>query len=296
MPDPVTILVEWRDDPRAGPILDGLARAVVDLGRGCVRWRHGTGLPHGVPGGDLAQAIVWNGLTPEYDELRAEAEYGLPVLYAELGWLPHDTTFQLDPQGVNALASWADEPVRAPERGPLPVRDGDLLVLLQWDDDQQIRHLSPWFESMAAWLRFLDTCVRGLPMVVRPHPAFAPGLDVLQIVERSTRMRWDGSATLAEALAGAAAVATINSSAAVQALAAGLPVLCYGRAVYRHWPAVWTMGPQPEFTTAAIRRLRHRSEVAGRGAVAAIVERIMGRQWRLDDLPWRLAPLLAGPE
>jgi len=283
------ILVESRDDPRAGPVLDGLARAAIDLGRTVTRWRHGQALP----AAPVAQAIAWNGLTPEYEELRAEASKGLPVLWAELGWLPHDTTFQLDPQGVNALASWADEPVRVPERGPLEVRDGDLLVLLQWDEDQQIKRLSPWFESVGAWLRFLDMCVRGLPMVVRAHPAFAPGLDVLQIVERSTRMRWDGSATLTEALDGAAAVATINSSAAVQALAAGLPVLCYGRAVYRHWPAVWTMSPHPEFTTAAIHRLRHRTEAADRGAVAAMVERIMGRQWRLDDLPWRLAPLLA---
>jgi len=282
-------LVETRDDPRAGPILDGLARAVVSLGREVVRWRGGAGLPP-----DLAQAIVWNGLTPEYEDLRAAASRGLPVLYAELGWLPHDTTFQLDPRGVNALASWADEPIDVPERGPLAVRDGDLLVLLQWDEDQQIRRLSPWFSSMAAWLRFLDANVRNLPMAVRPHPAFAPGLDVLQIVERSTRMRWDSSSTLAEALAGACGVATINSSAAVQALAAGLPVLAYGGAVYRHWPAAWVMGSNPAATAAATDALGWGLQNLDRGAVAAMVERIMGRQWRLGDLPWRLAPLLAG--
>jgi len=294
MPTARPILVESRDDPRAGRVLDGLARAAIDLGRTVTRWRHGQALP----AAPVAQAIVWNGLTPEYEALRAEASKGLPVLWAELGWLPHDTTFQLDPQGVNALTSWAGDPIDTPERGPLEVRDGDLLILLQWDEDQQIKRLSPWFESMADWLRFLDANVRGLAMVVRPHPAFAPGLDALQIVERSTRMRWDTSDTLIEALEGAAAVATINSSAAVQALAAGVPVLCYGRAVYRHWPAVWTMGLDAAATTAATRR-----DLDGwglhnldRGAVAAMVERIMGRQWRLDDLPWRLAPLLAGPE
>ena len=235
---PWRVLVEARKDANSRDWLDRIAATLSGEGHHVVRWR---GPLSGHVGcsrilWDCDLAVLFNGTTPRYRPVLAHLKrLGASVLFVELGWYPQTGTLQIDPRGINANASWVDEPLPQYRQRPLCVRsEGDLLVLLQCEDDTQITQHSPYFSGMEDFLRHLAVH-SALPLRVRAHPRWAPGTAIEQVVAEYG-MAWDESPTMTESLRRCRAMACVNSSGAVQALAARLPVLCFGQAIELRGP------------------------------------------------------------
>jgi hypothetical protein len=161
---------------------------------------------------------------------------------------------------------------------------------MQLDNDTQITEHSPSFASMEQLIRFV--CSHSeLPVRVRPHPK-SPNLKRLEQVAAHCKAEWGDSPSLEAALARCRAAACVNSSAAVAALDAGLPVLCYGNAIYRHPGAVYCLDADPVATHAATREIASGSSSLSRENIAALVERIVARQWTTSDVATRLPSLI----
>ena len=289
-----TILVEDRIAPLARPALDAIAETCRGLGHEVFRWRG----PFSGPVGHWRRlfpcdlAVLFNGTHPRYrpyvHRLRMS---GAKLLYVEVGWNPQRGTCQIDPCGINAAASWSKPPLEAVGDTPLAVRDsGELLVVLQLDNDTQITQHSPHFRHMRGMLEFLGRHSQ-LPIRVRQHP-LAPPDDSLRQLVIAAGGRWDTSPSLAQAMVTCRAVACVNSSCGVEAMAAGLPVLCYGEAVYRHPGAVYCLDGNPENTRQATAEL-----AAGRCSLsvertAAALARVSEHQWPHAEIPQRLPALI----
>jgi hypothetical protein len=290
-----TILVESRRDEAPGIALDRLAQTCESDGHRVVRWRGPLSgrVPHSRSMAPCDLAVLWNGAHPSYQpHVAALRASGAKMLFVELGWEPQRGHIQVDPQGINACASWACDPLTAAGQTPLQVRPaGDLLMTLQLDRDTQITQLSPWFENMHRFVEFI--CRHSaLPVRVRAHPC-QPAADSLVKLVCDLGGSWDSSPSLAAAMEGARALACVNSSSGVAALAAGIPVLCYGGAIYRHEGAAYCLDDQPDLTARVTTEL-----ASGRCTLyvernAELTARIFGRQWPLDAIPHRLPPLLA---
>src|SRR5262245_30211907 len=172
-----TILVEARRDPAPAEALDQIAATCRRLGHEVFRWRgpRSGRVPHWRWPFPCDLAILWNGSHPGYARaLNIFRHRGTKLLYVELGWHPQRGTIQIDPQGINARASWARQPLTLPGSTPVAIRqDGDLLVVLQLDRDTQITQLSPWFADMRSFVEFV--CRHSaLPVRVRAHPRELP--------------------------------------------------------------------------------------------------------------------------
>src|SRR5262245_42658643 len=248
-----TILVEARRDPAPSGALDRIAATCRRLGHEVFRWRgpRSGRVPHWRWPFPCDLAILWNGSHPGYRRaLELFHCRRTKLLFVELGWQPQKGTIQIDPQGINARASWVDEPLTAVGLTPLAIRrGGDLLVVLQLDRDTQITQFSAHFPNMRSFVEFV--CRNSaLPVRVRAHPRELPDASFQRLVVELGG-RWDSSPSLAAALAGAMAVACVNSSCGVEALAARLPVLCYGEAIFRHASAVICLDSDPSATRQA---------------------------------------------
>ena len=153
------ILVEARKDIALVDSLNAIAEAIDAAGHHVVRWR-------GPQSGrvsysrffwDCDIAFLCNATTPRYSPILSHvARRGIGLFFVELGWFPQTGTLQIDSRGINADASWCHEPLLQPGRTLLPVRpDGDLLVLLQHEQDTQITRQSPYFPDMSTFLEYL---------------------------------------------------------------------------------------------------------------------------------------------
>jgi hypothetical protein len=290
-----TILVEARRDPQPGAALDAIAATCRGLGHDVFRWRgpQSGRVPHWRYLFRCDLAIVWNGSNAKYDRsMETLRRRGTPVLFTELGWHPQRGHIQIDPVGINACAGWAAEPLRSPGMTPLPVKSsGDLLVVLQLDRDVQIARLSPWFANMQAFVEFI--CRHSVLRVrVRHHPRFEPPAEFRALVSQLGGS-WDHSPSLAAALAGARAMACVNSSCGVEALAAGLPVLCYGKANYRHPYAAYCMNDDAGATRSVTAALAAGRCELFQEPIAEVVGRILSHQWPVAEIGARLPPLVA---
>jgi hypothetical protein len=78
----------------------------------------------------------------------------------------------------------------------------------------------------------------------------------------------------------------------VEALHQGYPVLCYGEAVYRHFPAVYCLTNATAETHAITRELANNQCTLDRAAIAGMVARIQAQQWQPEDVPLKLPALL----
>ena len=295
-----TILVEARKDANVRPALDLIAETCRRLGHDVFRWRGPLSgrVPYWRHPFECDLAILFNGSHAKYssvlDRLKKD---GAQLLFVELGWHPQKGTVQIDPAGINARASWANEPLVVTGKTPLEVRDqGDLLVLMQLDSDTQITELSPWFANMQ---QFVTHVCRhsALPVRVRAHPLSPPDARLVHEVEELGGT-WDRSASLAAALVDCRAIACVNSSSGVEALAQRLPVLCYGLANYRQPGAVYCLTNGAEETIKATQELAAGNCSLFEERCAATVKRVLDHQWPFAEIPRRLPailePLLAG--
>ena len=196
--------------------------------------------PHADEIHDSEAIFAWNcGRREWWQKLRMQTmDRGALFFIMERGWFDRMEYTQIDHKGFNHTASWAKDiatqaPIGGVEafrmlRGRLSPRmvaeskpRGYVLILGQCGNDTQLRqseihHADALCESVIANLP------AGLNCVFRPHPLSKyrpPDIESL-----------DGS--LDDALAGARFVVTINSNAGNDALWAGIPVLCFGPALY----------------------------------------------------------------
>ena len=289
-----TILVEARKSPEAGAFLDNMAAACRDVGHRVTRWRgpRSGRVPYGRWLWPCDLAILFNGTHERYGPYHQQLDsWRVPRLFVELGWYPQQGRFQVDPHGINAAASWSSERLTSTCRTPLAVPTrGDLLVVLQHDHDTQITHMSPWFDSMFSFVKHVAEH-SALPLRLRKHPRH--DLDRrLGEFARSNGLAWDESPSLTTAMETCKAVACVNSSGAVEALAHRLPVLCFGKAIYRHPEAVYCLSDDGYQLRTVTRQLAEGRCDLFAEAVDEIVRRIAARQWTVAHIPQRLPRLL----
>jgi hypothetical protein len=237
-------------------------------------------------------AILFNGAHHAYENpLRQLRRWESKLLFVELGWFPQLGTFQLDHHGINAAASWVNQPLVATRRTKLPARQaGDLLVLLQDDSDTQITDHSPWFVDTYTFVEHLSQYA-ALPLRVRAHPRHPPSDKLVQLIARRG-CRMDAYPCMSQALQECRAVACINSSAAVEAMSLNVPVLCYGRAIYRHEGAVYCLDDDGERTRRTTASLAAGKSELFIESIGEVLERITAHQWRIEQIPTRLPAIV----
>lgn len=289
-----TILVEARRDPNSQPILDALASTCADLGHQVARWRGPLSgrVPYSrrLPRCELA--ILFNGAHPAYEQpVRQLRRRNAKLLFVELGWYPQSETFQVDSLGINAAASWANQPLTALPRTKLTIRtSGDLLVLLQDDSDTQITAHSPWFAGMHEFVSHM--CRHSeLPLRVRAHPRHPPDDSIMHRIACNGG-RMDAGRSLSESLRNCRAVACVNSSGAVEAMADSVAILCYGQAIYRKAGAVYCLDNDGHGTRKVTAALAAGESELYAESIDEVLERIKAQQWRLDQIPARLPAVL----
>ncbi len=287
-----TIAVETMASQYARAGLNRVAEILSEEGYQVVRWqgpyaRRFKFVASTIPPCDAA--VIWNGLKPRYQlpvkTLRREK---IPFLLMEVGWHPQKGTYQLDWQGINTDASWVSDLLQQkfPKQSPIQLSrlSSDLLVVMQNDADSQITHYSPHFKNMEAFLRFLID-VSKLPLRVRFHPRHPPGYGLRKLIRKNRhRLVIDQSNSLSAALDTAVAVACVNSSSAVEAMQRGVPVLCFGDAIYRVPDAVYCLSDDSNAVNQVTQSLLNGQCDLGIAAVEKVVSAIECHQLSLDEL------------
>jgi len=185
--------------------------------------------------------FIWNGMAEHYKHITAKAVGdGIPVFRIEHGFYDRMVYSQIDSQGILHWSSWAKdtaspcpawgaERFRQVHRDPIkqitPRNSGYVLALGQCVNDTQLID-----SEIKSGLK-LEKIVwgglhgSGVKAMFRPHP-----LDHTE-GKHAGRLPRCPANTLEEAIAGARFVVTVNSNAAVQALAMGCPVMCFGPSI-----------------------------------------------------------------
>ena len=303
------ILVEARRDTNVKPTLDALAECCTDLGHDVLRWRGPLSgrVPHSRRLRKCDLAIIWNGIHHKYRPfVRRLRDQNIPMLFAELGWFPQKQTFQVDPQGVNAASSWCTDPLAVPAMTAADDAksdqvygngSGDLLVILQDDGDTNIEQFSPWFQDMFSFVTFLaENSV--LPLRVRAHPSHEPDQRLTEWLAANPQnivgapVIWDSAETLSQSLDDCSALACVNSSSGIEAMYRGVPVLCYGQAVYRHSGVVNCLTNDAQETQSATTQISSGRVSSSAGAIQLFLRRLEQKQWRNEEIPKRLPKLI----
>ncbi|MBL7133139.1 MAG: hypothetical protein ISS78_03490 [Phycisphaerae bacterium] len=188
--------------------------------------------------------FLWNGTKGRAGEYaRRFRQQGTVVFVMEHGWFDRRRHVQIDHKSFAHAASWAtrehfDSPAlqkgrmrfrRAFGRLPKPLksaktRPGYILVLLQVPGDSQLRDSE--IGSPGPLVRAVEAAApAGCEIQVRPHPLHE------WTCHPKGRARTMGG-PLSEAVEGATFCVTINSTAGIESLALGCPVLCLGPALY----------------------------------------------------------------
>jgi hypothetical protein len=250
---------------------------------------------------------IWNGIRSEEARLVDQARrFGSQVLYLEHGFWQRSRYVQCDLRGTQHRASWAEhlaEPAPPEGAGRLAAfypdgirrirarKQGYVLVLGQVPKDSQmdeaeLRGPLPLQRAVKGALP------RGVAVCFRPHPQCAnvtlpahknilPLLNPSGGQEAAQYKTTKAGAGLAEALAGARFVITVNSTAGNEALAAGVPVLAFGPALYL------AAGVARQ---ATLKTLRSDIEAMLAGwcpkpsAVQHYLRRLASRQWNAEEL------------
>jgi len=197
---------------------------------------------------ECGMAIVWDG---EGDPMsRIGVMKKTPILRLDSGWLSPADTFQMAFGGLNALSRWSwgfQGPSTRLSRPPTPDGCGYALVILQDPLDSGVARFSPWFRTQEGLLAHVSS------QSARRLLAWAPEGVRVSLGAMTEKVDLIAPGALEHALTGADFVATINSKYAVQAIADGKPVLCFGHSCYRHRNVVYCLDDRLLPTWQAIR-------------------------------------------
>ena len=294
---------EWFDGQQA--IFDGIEQGLSSLGfrvDRVLRERGALAKAADIP--DLL--VVWNGVRQTEGEIVSAARrLGVQVILLEHGFWQRNRYVQVDTEGTQHRASWAQRlrepaPTVGVERlarfypdgvSPMrPRRKGYVLVLGQVPRDSQL-----WDSEIQGPLP-LQRAVKaalptGVPVCFRPHPQCSnvrlpahkrilPTLADDPSEAQAYRTSKAGTG-LAAALANARFVVTINSTAGNEALAAGVPLLAFG-------PALYTMAGVARQTTVKTLKEDLAAMLNGwvpeQAAVENYLQWLAARQWTAEEL------------
>lgn len=266
------------------PVQDALVRAIQMLGYEVYLWYHRRDLPK------RCDYLIWWGCNIQHDLLCAGRRTKGKIIYLERGWtIDRNTCCQLDWKGTGGLCSWAQHGVQFESAGPLSVKkEGDLLVILRYERHDgrpvdNVHALSPFFPDNLSWLQHLRAG-SVLPIRLRPHPETRASRNApLQHYARLNRWTWDQSPDFQTAIAGAKAVAVLDSTAGVWAMELGLPVLCFGIQVYRHERIVYCLNNSVDRTQTATSELARGECSLDTGGIAVMLRKIRAKQWYAKD-------------
>jgi len=251
---------------------------------------------------------AWNGVRPTAggDSMTAAQKLGARRLFCEHGFWRRNEYFQIDPRGNQHRASWVErlrEPapangaVRLSEFFPNGIREtrardhGYVLVIGQVPNDSQM-----WESEMQGPLPLQRAVAgampHGVPVYFRPHPLCWPPIrrghkTILRVQAGDDRTGYtrtkESGGSLSDAIAGARFVITINSTAGLEALAQGVPVLAFGPANY----TIAGVALKTSLATIAADMRRMLDGWVPHGGTAAVrnfLEWLAARQWRIDEL------------
>jgi len=223
-----------------------IARGLESLGFQCEMQQIDGALEkaHDIP----SLLVTWNGRKgASLDQVQQAAKLGIPVIRLEHGFFERKRYTQADHEGILHWASWRRDLLEpAPADGkerlarfypdgikPMGKRSGYILVIGQVAGDSQMEGSE--LQSAIPLQRLIHRATKnkGLPVYFRPHPSDrCPNAKLLPRLEvadaRGTYVKTKHGLGLAEALAGAKFIITINSNTIVEALAAGVPALAFG--------------------------------------------------------------------
>jgi len=282
------ILVEEKKYKPAIPLLDAIADAATKAGRDVVRWQDRNFALEV----EFEAAFIWNGFDrmgkgPRIEAITARTQPGM-VRFLENGWLDQTTSFQFDRKGINGFCSWLDDPL--PKYIPQKMvakPEGFILVALQSDQDSNLRlpELNPHKWSSAKLAKKIIE-VSDIPVKIRQHPRYpTAGLKALDF------KLFDHSETFQQALHGARAVVTINSTSGVEAMWAGVPVLAMGNNVYTRPGLVVRGGGEGTLKDDINKTID--AQGLDRGLQMAWLEELLySRQFYLGQVPFMIAMML----
>ena len=288
-------------------ILDSIAEAFQGMGYQVTRWQSQTSnYPLSV---EFKYAVFWGGTQSWFPPVKMNCiDHRTEIFYAEVDdfgryWEEKegdDMSFilcrSLSPfaPNIGGVCGSRVMGTRFSHSGEIvSVRDGDLLVILQHEGNLKLhRDVCPIYRDSTEWLKDLVNC-SALPIRVRKHPSYKILQSAWDIVEQYPNARWDDVDDLDESMGQACALACIDSHCGVRAIKAGIPVLTYGMAVYRHPGVSWRCVGW-EDTVKHTNRLRRKKCDLDRGAMREFIGYLERNTWKLSDLPGRLERFLEG--
>ena len=201
--------------------------------------------------------LVWNG-SRGHGLMAAETarRLGKTIVYIENGFLPD--TVQIDLKGINYESSLAEldprtlpaiscEPIpfrqrplgrdtghEAETQRPKDLKPNFVLFGAQVHDDTQIKRFSPNWPTVDEAIRYAaaECAAAGLPLVVKEHPQDHGRIDRAPLKAELPNVLFLENADNACLIESCRAFVTINSSMALQAVAAEKPVFTLGDAAY----------------------------------------------------------------
>ena len=282
-------------------LCDGLRAADIDVVTAERKWNDLCGAIKKIPN----YTFIWNGIREtERKIVNALRQFGSKIFFVEHGFFDRNHYVQVDHKGTQHRAAWAKRltepaPACGAERlarfypdGIKPMRakrDGYILVLGQVPNDSQLWDSAIQTpEAIQAITR--ASLARDIPVYFRPHPKRAsvrtqqqilPVLNPAGKAEAAAYETTKHGAGLEAALAGARFVITINSTAGNEALAAGVPVLAFG-------PALYTAGGVAKQTSRKTFKDDLRAMLEGwmpeQSAVDNYMNWLAARQYNAEDL------------
>ena len=238
--------------------------------------------------------VGWNDTRSQRDGWTAFAEaHGAAMIYVEHGWFDRATSVQMDCTGIQHRASWAGSILGASHPVPIiptmPRKSGYILVLGQVDGDSQLDN--PCMPGASPMLRQVCRAIANrVPIRFRPHPssqplnmARYPGVELSAATDKNLyRQTKAGGPGLAEDLAGARFVVSINSTSLLEAAVAGIPCLAFGPAIGLNAGAFHAASPE------TIASDLH-DMLAGWVPPVGAVDRLVGELWAHQHSPTELS-------
>jgi glycosyltransferase involved in cell wall biosynthesis len=179
--------------------------------------------------------LFHNGQLLQYQAvLQKVKSLGIPIIYSELGWLPQKDNVYFDLEGVNARSSLArldrnnfsGHHIRFPKTRKSSIRNNDVLILLQLENDTNILYNSPKFKSNIAFIEAIANSKKVGKIYIRPHPKDKNTEKYTNLI--SEKIILDTISSLDSLLKKVSSVAGFNSTALIEALYHDVNIYLFG--------------------------------------------------------------------
>lgn len=180
---------------------------------------------------DTDLVFLWNGEHPTLKKTKDKIlKNKSKIIFLELGMIDQEKTIQIDYSGINYNCSWKDFKIPDLTYNPICISGkNDILVILQCDNDAQIRNHSPIFKNMFEFVDFLSTI--KFKYTVRPHPRSKLDNRIVKI-SNNHNIEIRKKEDLNSEILNHKIICTINSTVGFQSIVKNKPVISFGDAIY----------------------------------------------------------------